>query len=114
MKAINVLTKLCLPAFNHFFAAYCFPIPQVQSQLVFDIVVHPNQQAPSLFILDIIVHQSPPILQLLFVENQLLLRRKDTFFLLDLSLDMGDAVRALHLKRDDSIGHRVPNEDLHI
>ncbi len=63
--------------------------------------------------LDIVVHQSPPILQRLIVENQLLLRRKDTFFLLDLSLDIRYAVRALHLKRDDSIGHRVPNEDLH-
>ncbi len=63
--------------------------------------------------LDIVVHQSPPILQRLIVENQLLLSRKDTFFLLDLSLDICDAVRALHLKRDDSIDHRVSNEDLH-
>jgi hypothetical protein len=65
--------------------------------------------------LDIAVHQSPPIVQqLLVIEKQALLIRRDAFLLLDLSLDMGKGVRALHLKRDDNISRlAVLNEDLH-
>jgi hypothetical protein len=63
--------------------------------------------------LDIVVHQSPPILQPLIIEKQQLLSRKDAFKLLDLSLDISDSIRALHLKPDDSIGHPVLNGDPH-
>jgi hypothetical protein len=63
--------------------------------------------------LDVVVHQSPPILQPLVIEKQQLLSRKDAFILLDLSLDISDSIRALHLKPDDNIGHPVLNGDLH-
>jgi hypothetical protein len=53
--------------------------------------------------LDIVVHQSPPILQLVVVKKQPLLMKRDALFFLDLSLDIGDGVRALHLKHDDNI-----------
>ncbi len=72
-----------------------------------------NPQVQSRFILDIVVHQSPPILQPLVIEKQQLLSRKDAFKLLDLSLDISDSIRALHLKPDDNIGHPVLNGDLH-
>ncbi len=76
---------------------YFFDHPQVQSRVI----------------LDIVVHQSPPILQPLIIEKQQLLSRKDAFILLDLSLDISDGIRALHLKPDDNIGHPVLNRDLH-
>ncbi len=57
---------------------------------------------------------SLPVLQLVAVEKQPLLMKRDVFFLLDLSLDIGDGVRALHLKCDDNISRPgVLNEDLH-
>jgi len=46
------------------------------------------------------------------IEKQPLLIKRDAFLLLDLSLDIGEGVRALHLKRDD-IAHPGLNEDLH-
>jgi hypothetical protein len=48
------------------------------------------------------------------MEKQPLLIKRDAFFLLDLSLAIGDGVRALYLKRDDNIARLgVLNEDLH-
>jgi hypothetical protein len=38
--------------------------------------------------------------------------RRNACILLDLSLEIGESVRALHLKRDD-ITRRVVNKDLH-
>jgi hypothetical protein len=61
-----------------------------------------------------VIHQNPHVLQLLVVEKQPLLMKRDALFFLDLSLDIGDGVRALHLKRDDNISCLgVLNEDLH-
>jgi hypothetical protein len=68
-------------------------------------------QVQSRFILDIVVQKSPPILQLLVIEKQPPLIKRDAFLLLGLSLDVGEGVRAPHLKRDD-IAHPSFNEDL--
>ncbi len=93
-KAINVLMKLCLPRAPSRWKV--FPIPQVQSRCI----------------LDIVVHQSPPILQQLVIEKQRLLSRKDAFILLDLSLDIADSIRAHHLEPDDNVAHPVLKGDL--
>jgi hypothetical protein len=65
------------------------------------LIIHAIKQVQSRFILNIAVHQSPPILQLLVIEKQQLLIRSDAFLLLNLSLDIGEGVRALHLNCDD-------------
>ncbi len=86
--------KLCLPRAPSRWKV--FPIPQVQSRCI----------------LDIVVHQSPPILQQLVIEKQRLLSRKDAFILLDLSLDIADSIRAHHLEPDDNVAHPVLKGDL--
>jgi hypothetical protein len=60
--------------------------------------------------LDSVIHQSPPILQPLVIER--LLRRKDAFILLDISLDITHSIRAHHLELDDNVAHPVLNGDL--
>jgi len=87
-----VLMKICLPYGASPWKV--FSIPQVQSRCILDIVIHRN----------------PPSLQPLVVER--LLRRKDAFILLDLSLDITDSIRAHHLEPDVNIAHPVLNGDL--
>jgi hypothetical protein len=73
------------------------------------------EQVESRFILNIAVHQSPGILQLLASEKQQLVVRRNAYLLPDLSLEIGESVRALHLKRDDIAVPVVPvvKKDLH-
>ena len=52
------------------------------------------------FFLNIIVRKGAPILKLLTSENQMLLVRRDAFFVLDLGLHIFDCVRRLNLDGD--------------
>jgi hypothetical protein len=73
---------------------------------------HAIERVQSRFILNIAVHQILPLLQLLVIDKQQLLIRRDAFLLLDLSLDIGEGVRALPLKQDGIAGGAL-NEDIH-
>ena len=66
----------------------------------------------SRFFLDIVVWEGSSILKLLSGENQSLLIGWDTFFILDLSLDIFNGVAWLNVK-SDSLSSQSLNEDLH-
>ncbi|CAL9112634.1 unnamed protein product, partial [Musa acuminata var. zebrina] len=57
------------------------------------------------FLLYVVVRQGAPVLELLPGEDEPLLIRRDALLVLDLSLDVVDGVRALHLQCD-----RLPGE----
>ncbi|CAL9775797.1 unnamed protein product [Musa acuminata subsp. burmannicoides] len=57
------------------------------------------------FLLYVVVRQGAPVLELLPGEDEPLLIRRDALLVLDLSLDVVDGVRALHLECD-----RLPGE----
>ena len=65
------------------------------------------------FLLDVVVRHSAVILELLACENQTLLIRRDTFLVLNLRLDVGDGIRALHLE-GDGLSSQGFDEDLHL
>jgi hypothetical protein len=50
--------------------------------------------------LDVVITQRPPILELLSRENQPLLIRRDTLFVLDLGLDVVDSVARFNFEGD--------------
>jgi hypothetical protein len=56
------------------------------------------------FFLDVVVSQSTAIFELLSGEDQSLLIRRDSFFVLDLGLDIVDGVAALDLESDGLAG----------
>lgn len=58
------------------------------------------------FLLDVVVAQSASIFQLLSGKDQTLLIRRDSFLVLDLSLDVVDRVRRLDVERD-SLTYRI-------
>merc|ERR1711942_522633 len=67
----------------------------------------------SRFFLNVVVRESTSIFQLFSSEDQPLLVRRDTFFILDLCLDIFDGVRRLHLK-GDGLTRKGFHEDLHL
>ena len=64
-------------------------------------------------LLDVVVGQGAAILQLLAGEDEALLVRRDALLVLDLSLDIVDGVRALHLQSDALAGEGL-DKDLHL
>merc|ERR1712156_743013 len=62
--------------------------------------------------LDVIVGQSPAVLELLASEDQPLLVRRDSLLVLDLGLDVLDAIASLDLQGDGLPGQSL-HEDLH-
>jgi hypothetical protein len=69
-------------------------------------------QMQSGFFLDVIVRECSPVFQLLAGESQSLLIRWDTFFVLDLLLDVHDRVARLHIQSNRLTSQRL-YEDLH-
>ena len=59
-----------------------------------------EDQMESGLLLDIIVRQSSSVLKLFPCEDESLLIRWDSFFVLDLGLDIFDGVRGLHIQSD--------------
>merc|ERR1711987_31515 len=72
----------------------------------------PENEMEGRLLLDVVVRESPAILQLLASEDQPLLIRGDTFLVLDLSLDVLNAVRGLDLG-GDGLPSQSLDEDLH-
>jgi len=66
----------------------------------------------SRFLLDVVVGESSSILKLLSSEDESLLIRRDTFLVLDLSLDILDGVVGLNIK-GDSLTREGLDENLH-
>jgi len=64
------------------------------------------------FFLDVVVRQCSPVLQLLAGKDETLLIRWDTFFVLDLLLDVFDRVTGFDVKRDGLPGQSF-YENLH-
>ena len=62
--------------------------------------------------LDVVVRQGPAILKLLACEDEPLLIWGNSFLVLDLSLDILNCVRGLHLESDGFAGEGL-HEDLH-
>merc|ERR1719457_98501 len=60
----------------------------------------PEHQMEGGLLLDVVVGQGPAIFQLLAGEDQTLLVWWDSFFVLDLSLDILDSVRSLNFQGD--------------
>jgi hypothetical protein len=54
----------------------------------------------SALLLDIVIRKSAPVLELLSGEDQALLVRRDSFFVLNLGLDIIDRIGGLDLERD--------------
>jgi len=65
------------------------------------------------FLLDIVIAQHTSIFELLSGKNQTLLIRRNAFLVLDLSLDIIDSIRGLHLE-GDRLSCEGFNEDLHL
>merc|ERR1712032_619323 len=63
-------------------------------------------------LLNVVVREGAPVFELLSREYETLLIGRDTFFVLDLCLDIVDRVRGLDVKRDRLAGERL-HEDLH-
>ena len=63
-------------------------------------------------LLDVVVRKSATILELLASEDESLLIGRNTFLVLDLSLDVFDGVRRLNIESDGLAGESL-NEDLH-
>ena len=72
----------------------------------------PQHKMKCRFFLDVVVSQSTAIFELLSGEDQSLLIRRDSFFVLDLGLDIVDGVAALDLESDGLAGQGF-HEDLH-
>merc|ERR1712156_1420064 len=72
----------------------------------------PQDQMESRFFLDIVIGQSPAVLKLLASEDQPLLVRGDSLLVLNLSLDVLNAVASLDLK-GDGLASEGLNKDLH-
>merc|ERR1712025_607791 len=66
----------------------------------------------STFLLDVVVGEGPSILKLLSSKDQSLLVWRNTFLVLDLSLDILNGVRRLNLK-SDGLASQGLDEDLH-
>jgi len=64
------------------------------------------------FLLNVIITQSSAVLELFSGENQALLIRWNSLFILNLALDIVDRVARLDLERDGLSGQSL-DEDLH-
>ena len=64
------------------------------------------------FFLDVVIREGPAVLKLLAGEDQPLLVWGDSLLVLDLSLDILDSVRGLHLK-GDGLARQSLDENLH-
>jgi len=64
------------------------------------------------FLLDIVVREGPSVFQLLSSEDESLLIGRDTFLVLDLSLDVLNGVRWLHIQ-GDGLSSEGLHKDLH-
>mgnify|MGYP006864118693 CR=1 FL=1 len=71
-----------------------------------------KDQVKSGLLLDVVVAQSAAIFQLLSGKDKTLLIRRDSFLILDLSLDVVDGVRRLDIK-GDGLTREGLYEDLH-
>ena len=71
-----------------------------------------KNQMEGRLLLDVVVRQSTAIFQLLSGKDKTLLVRWDSFFVLDLSLDVLNGIRRLNLKSDGLSG-KCFHEDLH-
>jgi len=72
----------------------------------------PEDQVQGGFLLDVIIREGPSVLKLLTSKDQPLLIRWDTFFVLNLSLDILNRVGRLNLESDGFTGEGF-HEDLH-
>merc|ERR1712130_841435 len=63
-------------------------------------------------LLDVVVRQSAAVLELLASEDKTLLVGRDAFLVLNLSLDVVDGVRRLHVE-GDGLASQSLHEDLH-
>merc|ERR1711998_580443 len=72
-----------------------------------------EHEVESGFLLDVVVLQSAAILELLASEDKALLVGRDTFLVLNLSLDSLDCVGSFHLKGDSFACQRL-HKDLHV
>ena len=64
------------------------------------------------FLLNVVISKSSSVLELLTGEDKSLLVRGDSFFILDLSLDVVNGVRGLNVK-GDGLASKGLDEDLH-
>ena len=71
-----------------------------------------EDQVKSGLLLNIVVRKGSAVLELLSSEDESLLIGRDTFLVLDLSLDVFNSVRGLDIKGDGLSGKGL-NEDLH-
>ena len=71
-----------------------------------------KDQMESGFLLDVVVAQGSSIFQLLSSENQTLLIRRDSFLVLDLSLDIVNSIAWFDIK-SDGLTRKGLHEDLH-
>merc|ERR1719409_261854 len=69
-------------------------------------------EVQSRLLLDVVVSQRPAVLELLAREDQALLVRRNALLVLDLGLDVLNAVRALDLE-GDRLARQGLDEDLH-
>jgi len=72
----------------------------------------PQDQVESALLLDVVVRQGAPVLQLLPSKDETLLVRRDAFLILNLSLDILNSVRRLHLQ-GDGLASKSLHKDLH-
>jgi len=71
-----------------------------------------KDQMKSRFLLDVVVRKSSSVFQLLTSEDQALLIGRDTFLVLDFSLDVFNGVRSFYFK-SDSFSSQGLDENLH-
>ena len=64
------------------------------------------------FLLNVVIGESATILKLLSSEDESLLIRRDSFFVLNLCLDVVDSVRCLNIK-SNGLSSKGLDEDLH-
>jgi hypothetical protein len=65
------------------------------------------------FLLDVVIGEGAIVFQLLARKNQTLLVRWDTLLVLDLLLDIFNAIRRVYFK-SDSLSRKGFHEDLHL
>jgi len=71
-----------------------------------------EHEMESRFLLNVVISKSSSVLELLTGEDKSLLVRGDSFFILDLSLDVVNGVRGLNIK-GDGLASKGLDEDLH-
>merc|ERR1712159_315493 len=72
----------------------------------------PQDQVKRRLLLNDVIGQRAAVLELLASEDEALLVRRNPFLVLNLSLDIVDGIRRLHIEGDGLAGQRL-HEDLH-